>query len=151
MLKTMAASPIVLALANPYPEILPDDARAVRPDALVGTGRSDFPNQINNVLCFPYLFRGALDVGASQINTAMKVACVNALARLAREHVDAEGRSLFGPDRLIPHPLDTELLVELPAAVAQAAIDSGVATRPLHDLDQYRERLRALAESLARD
>ncbi|MFT4249084.1 MAG: malic enzyme-like NAD(P)-binding protein [Pseudomonas sp.] len=143
MLAAMAPSPIILALANPYPEILPDEARAVRPDALIGTGRSDFPNQINNVLCFPYLFRGALDVGASQINTAMKVASVNALARLAREHAD------FGPDRLIPHPLDAELLVELPAAVAQAAIDSGVATRPLHDLEHYRERLRGLAATLA--
>jgi malate dehydrogenase (oxaloacetate-decarboxylating)(NADP+) len=148
MLRTMAASPIVLALANPYPEILPDAARAVRPDALIGTGRSDFPNQINNVLCFPYLFRGALDVGASQITTAMKIACVNTLARLARQHVDAEGSSLFGPERLIPHPLDAELLVELPAAVAQAAIDSGVATRPITDMPAYRARLQRLAVAL---
>jgi malate dehydrogenase (oxaloacetate-decarboxylating)(NADP+) len=143
MLRTMAPSPIILALANPYPEILPDEARAMRPDALIGTGRSDFPNQINNVLCFPYLFRGALDVGASQINSAMKIACVHALAQLARAHAD------FGPERLIPHPLDSELLLELPAAVAQAAIASGVASRPFKDLQQYRQRLHTLAASLA--
>ena len=145
MLSAMAPSPIVLALANPYPEILPDQARAVRPDALIGTGRSDFPNQINNVLCFPYLFRGALDVGAKQINEAMKVACVQALAGLAREHAE------FGPERLIPHPLDSELLTALPIAVAQAAINSGVATRPVHDMAQYQDRLRTLGVALAAD
>jgi len=149
MLATMAPDPIVLALANPYPEILPDAARAVRSDVIVGTGRSDFPNQINNVLCFPYLFRGALDVGARQITTAMKVACVEALARIAREHTDAEGQALFGRERLIPHPMDRRLLVELPAAVASVATDAGLADRPLVDLAAYRERLAALAVHLA--
>jgi malate dehydrogenase (oxaloacetate-decarboxylating)(NADP+) len=148
MLATMAADPIVLALANPYPEILPAEARAVRSDVIVGTGRSDFPNQINNVLCFPYLFRGALDCGASQIDTGMKVACVQALARLALSQTDADGKAIFGRERLIPHPLDPRLLVELPAAVAQAAAASGVATRPIADIDGYRARLAQLAQDL---
>ncbi|MET1023776.1 MAG: malic enzyme-like NAD(P)-binding protein, partial [Pseudoxanthomonas sp.] len=148
MLATMAADPIVLALANPYPEILPAEARAVRSDVIVGTGRSDFPNQINNVLCFPYLFRGALDCGASQIDTGMKVACVQALARLALSQTDADGKAIFGRERLIPHPLDPRLLMELPAAVAQAAAASGVATRPIADIAGYRARLAQLAQDL---
>ncbi len=149
MLATMAADPIVLALANPYPEILPADARAVRSDVIVGTGRSDFPNQINNVLCFPYLFRGALDVGARRIDTGMKVACVQALAALARTAVDAQGVALFGRDALIPHPMDPRLLVELPSAVAEAAMAAGLAERPVADLAAYRQQLQALAVSLA--
>ncbi|MCL6619402.1 MAG: NADP-dependent malic enzyme [Thermomonas hydrothermalis] len=147
MVATMADNPIILALANPYPEIMPDVARAVRPDAIIATGRSDFPNQVNNALCFPYIFRGALDVGATQINEAMKLACVRAIARLARmESTDlgaAYGSEMptFGRDYLIPRPFDPRLLTELAPAVAQAAMESGVATRPLPDLDAYRERL----------
>lgn len=147
MVATMADNPIILALANPYPEIMPDVARAVRPDAIIATGRSDFPNQVNNALCFPYIFRGALDVGATQINEAMKLACVRAIARLARmESTDlgaAYGSEVptFGRDYLIPRPFDPRLLTELAPAVAQAAMESGVATRPLPDLDAYRERL----------
>jgi malate dehydrogenase (oxaloacetate-decarboxylating)(NADP+) len=147
MVATMADNPIILALANPYPEIMPDVARAVRPDAIIATGRSDFPNQVNNALCFPYIFRGALDVGATQINEAMKLACVRAIARLARmESTDlgaAYGSEVptFGRDYLIPRPFDPRLLTELAPAVAQAAMESGVATRPLPDLNAYRERL----------
>jgi len=142
MVRTMADRPIILALANPYPEILPDEVAQVRPDAIVGTGRSDFPNQINNVLCFPYLFRGTLDVGATEINTQMKTACVHALARLARSS------EAFGPNLLIPHPLDASLLIELPLAVVQAAMESGVATRPVQDIASYRARLHQLSERL---
>ncbi|MFO1039012.1 MAG: NADP-dependent malic enzyme [Geminicoccaceae bacterium] len=148
MLKGMAPNPLVLALANPTPEIMPDLARAARPDAIIATGRSDYPNQVNNVLCFPFIFRGALDVGATTINAAMEVACVEALAGLARtttpETVAATyglEQLTFGPDYLIPKPFDPRLAMELPAAVAKAAMDSGVATRPLPDLDGYRERL----------
>ncbi len=148
MVRTMADHPIILALANPYPEILPDEARRVRADAIIGTGRSDFPNQINNVLCFPYLFRGALDVGATEINTSMKIACVHALARLAREDASTGETSRFGPDHLIPNPLDPALLIELPAAVALAATQSRVATRPIHDIPAYRDKLRRLADQL---
>ena len=148
MVASMAARPIVLALANPTPEIQPEAARAVRPDCIIATGRSDFPNQVNNALCFPYIFRGALDVSASTINEAMKVACVRAIAKLARrEASDVAARAYggkaphFGPDYIIPTPFDPRLLVELATAVAQAAMDSGVATRPIEDMAAYRERL----------
>jgi malate dehydrogenase (oxaloacetate-decarboxylating)(NADP+) len=148
MVKTMAERPLILALANPVPEIMPDAARAARPDAVIATGRSDFPNQVNNVLCFPFIFRGALDVGATTINGAMKNACVEALADLAHaetsEIVAAAygGQSLrFGPDYLIPRPFDPRLIVELAPAVASAAMASGVATRPIADLEAYRDRL----------
>ncbi len=150
MVARMAARPIILALANPTPEILPDEARAVRPDAIIATGRSDFPNQVNNALCFPYIFRGALDVGATTINEAMKVACVHAIAELARrEASDVAARAYggasvsFGPDYIIPRPFDPRLIVQLAPAVARAAMESGVATRPIEDLHAYRERLNA--------
>jgi malate dehydrogenase (oxaloacetate-decarboxylating)(NADP+) len=147
MVATMADKPIILALANPHPEILPADAKAVRPDAIIGTGRSDYPNQVNNALCFPYIFRGALDVGATVINEAMKVACVHAIANLARREASDLGAAYgddipcFGPEYLIPRPFDPRLLVEVAAAVAQAAMDSGVALRPMADLRGYREKL----------
>ena len=148
MLATMAADPIVLALANPYPEILPSEARAVRDDVILGTGRSDFPNQINNVLCFPYLFRGALDVGARHITTGMKIACVEALAALARQAPFQPGAPEFGRDSLIPNPLDPRLLLELPVAVAKAAMADGVATRPVADMKVYRQCLASLSARL---
>ncbi len=148
MVKRMAEKPLILALANPVPEIMPDEAKAVRPDVIMATGRSDFPNQVNNVLCFPFIFRGALDVGATTINEEMKLACVQALADLAmaepsdvvqRAYV---GESLtFGPEYLIPKPFDPRLVIELSSAVARAAMDSGVATRPLEDLRAYRRSL----------
>jgi malate dehydrogenase (oxaloacetate-decarboxylating)(NADP+) len=148
MVKAMAKRPIILALANPVPEIMPDLAREVRPDALIATGRSDFPNQVNNVLCFPYIFRGALDVGATAINDEMKMACVHAIAELARmEASDVAAQAYggvmpkFGPDYLIPQPFDPRLLVHLSVATARAAMESGVATRPIKDLDAYREKL----------
>jgi len=148
MVATMADRPLILALANPVPEILPEAAKAVRPDAVIATGRSDYPNQVNNVLCFPFIFRGALDVGATTINEAMKIACVRALADLAlAETSDVVaaaygGEALgFGPDYLIPRPFDPRLIVELAPAVAKAAMDSGVATRPIDDLAAYRDRL----------
>jgi len=148
MVKAMADRPIILALANPVPEIMPDEARAVRPDALIATGRSDFPNQVNNVLCFPYIFRGALDVGATAINDEMKMACVHAIADLARmEASDVAAQAYggrvpkFGPEYLIPQPFDPRLLVHVATAVARAAMESGVATRPLDDMDAYTERL----------
>jgi malate dehydrogenase (oxaloacetate-decarboxylating)(NADP+) len=148
MVKTMAAKPIILALANPDPEILPEDAKTARPDAIIATGRSDYPNQVNNVLCFPYIFRGALDVGATTINDEMKIACVMALADLAMAesseivaNVYRDQELRFGPDYLIPKPFDPRLIVELAPAVAKAAMDSGVATRPIADLDGYRDRL----------
>ena len=144
----MNERPIIFALANPIPEILPEEAKAVRPDAIVATGRSDYPNQVNNVLCFPFLFRGALDVGARRISFEMKKACVEALARLARTTTPdtvamAYGLEnlTFGPDYLIPKPFDPRLIVEIPPAVAKAAMDSGVATRPVDDLDAYRRSL----------
>ena len=150
MVKTMAKKPLILALANPVPEILPEEVSKVRDDAIICTGRSDYPNQVNNVLCFPYIFRGALDVGATTINDEMKLACVKALAGLAREEtsehlVNAYGVNelQFGSDYLIPKPFDPRLVVELPSAVAQAAMDSGVATRPLNDMHAYREKLKA--------
>ncbi len=148
MVERMAKKPIILALANPIPEIMPDVAREARPDALIATGRSDFPNQVNNVLCFPYIFRGALDVGATVINDEMKMACVHAIAELARmEASDVSAAAYggaatkFGPDYLIPQPFDPRLLVQLAPAVAKAAMDSGAATRPIEDLEAYRERL----------
>jgi malate dehydrogenase (oxaloacetate-decarboxylating)(NADP+) len=150
MVARMAERPIILALANPMPEILPEEAKAVRPDCIIATGRSDYPNQVNNALCFPYIFRGALDVGATTINEAMKVACVHAIAELARrEGSDVAARAYggqmptFGPDYLIPQPFDPRLLVQLAPAVARAAMESGVATRPIDDLRAYHEKLNA--------
>ncbi len=147
-LEKMAEKPLIMALANPVPEIMPELAREVRPDAVIATGRSDFPNQVNNVLCFPFLFRGALDVGASQINSEMKMACVRAIADLAMEEpsdiVRAAygGQNLtFGPDYLIPRPFDPRLMEKVPFAVAQAAMESGVAERPIADLEAYRAKL----------
>ncbi|KQY50507.1 NADP-dependent malic enzyme [Lysobacter sp. Root494] len=147
MVATMADKPIILALANPYPEILPEDAKKVRPDCIIATGRSDYPNQVNNALCFPYIFRGALDVGATEINEAMKLACVRAIAQIARmESSDLAGAyggeiPKFGPDYLIPRPFDPRLLVILAPAVARAAMDSGMATRPILDMKAYEEKL----------
>ena len=148
MVKTMADQPIIMALANPTPEIMPEDAIEARPDAIIATGRSDYPNQVNNVLCFPYIFRGALDVGATTVNAEMQMACVLALAELTRlEASDVStaaygGKPLkFGRDYLIPKPFDPRLLVHLAPATARAAMDSGVATRPIEDLDAYREKL----------
>ncbi|ALN83902.1 NADP-dependent malic enzyme [Lysobacter capsici] len=147
MVATMADKPIILALANPYPEILPEDAKAVRPDCIIATGRSDYPNQVNNALCFPYIFRGALDVGATVINEEMKLACVRAIAALARMESSDLGSAYggdvptFGSEYLIPRPFDPRLLVMLAPAVAKAAMDSGVATRPIADMDAYEEKL----------
>lgn len=147
MVATMGPKPIILALANPYPEILPEDAKAVRPDCIIATGRSDYPNQVNNALCFPYIFRGALDVGATVINEEMKLACVRAIAALARmESSDLGGAyggevPTFGSEYLIPRPFDPRLLVMLAPAVAKAAMDSGVAARPITDMDAYEEKL----------
>jgi malate dehydrogenase (oxaloacetate-decarboxylating)(NADP+) len=146
--KTMAPKPLVFALANPTPEILPEEVKAVRPDAIIATGRSDYPNQVNNVLCFPFIFRGALDVGATRITEEMKLACVHAIADLAQaEQSDVvamayENEDLsFGPEYIIPKPFDPRLIVRIAPAVAKAAVDSGVATRPITDYDAYRERL----------
>jgi malate dehydrogenase (oxaloacetate-decarboxylating)(NADP+) len=148
MVAMMAARPLILALANPNPEILPEDVRSVRDDAVIATGRSDYPNQVNNVLCFPFIFRGALDVGATTITQAMEVAAVHAIAALAQEEQSevvasayGDGNLSFGPDYLIPRPFDPRLMIRIAPAVAQAAIDSGVATRPLADLDAYRTQL----------
>jgi malate dehydrogenase (oxaloacetate-decarboxylating)(NADP+) len=144
----MAKSPLILALANPEPEIMPDVAKAARPDAVIATGRSDFPNQVNNVLCFPFIFRGALDVGATTINEEMKLACVRAIADLAMaEQSDIVAHAYqienmrFGPEYLIPKPFDPRLIVMIAPAVARAAMDSGVATRPITDFEAYREKL----------
>ncbi|TYK71010.1 NADP-dependent malic enzyme [Comamonas sp. Z1] len=148
MVNTMADKPIILALANPEPEIRPELAKAVRPDCIIATGRSDYPNQVNNVLCFPYIFRGALDCGATKITEAMKLACVREIAALAKQDVSDEvaaayqGKELtFGPDYLIPTPFDTRLILRIAPAVAQAAAESGVATRPIEDIAAYRESL----------
>jgi len=148
MVKTMASQPIILALANPEPEIRPELAKAVRPDCIIATGRSDYPNQVNNVLCFPYIFRGALDCGATKITEAMKLACVRQIAQLAKENISEEvanayaGKELaFGPDYLIPTPFDSRLILKIAPAVAQAAADSGVATRPIEDMEAYKESL----------
>jgi malate dehydrogenase (oxaloacetate-decarboxylating)(NADP+) len=148
MLKNMAAQPLILALANPTPEILPEEAKAVRPDAIIATGRSDYPNQVNNVLCFPYIFKGALDVGATTINEEMKIACVEAIAELAMAEpseivAKAYGGSnmKFGPEYIIPKPFDPRLIIRIAPAVAKAAIESGVATRPIEDFKVYRQKL----------
>ncbi len=148
MVKTMAANPLILALANPDPEILPPLAKAVRPDAIVCTGRSDYPNQVNNVLCFPFIFRGALDVSATAINEEMKLAAVHAIADLALAEQSevvtsayGETELSFGPEYLIPKPFDPRLIVKIAPAVAKAAMDSGVATRPIKDFDAYIEKL----------
>jgi malate dehydrogenase (oxaloacetate-decarboxylating)(NADP+) len=148
MVKSMADRPIILALANPEPEIRPELAKAARPDCIIATGRSDYPNQVNNVLCFPYIFRGALDCGATKINEAMKLACVREIAALAKAETSDEvaaaypGRELkFGPDYLIPTPFDVRLILRIAPAVARAAMDSGVATRPIADLEAYRQSL----------
>jgi malate dehydrogenase (oxaloacetate-decarboxylating)(NADP+) len=145
MVRNMAAQPLILALANPTPEILPEEVRAVRSDAVIATGRSDYPNQVNNVLCFPFIFRGALDVGATTITRAMEIAAVHAIADLARqEQSDIVAAAYggvndlaFGPEYLIPKPFDPRLIVKIAPAVAKAAMDSGVATRPIADLDAY--------------
>jgi len=148
MVKTMADKPIILALANPEPEIRPELAKAVRPDCIIATGRSDYPNQVNNVLCFPYIFRGALDCGATKITEAMKLACVREIAALAKAETSDEvaaayaGQELvFGPDYLIPKPFDARLILRIAPAVALAAQQSGVAARPIEDFDAYRSSL----------
>ncbi|HEY9024396.1 MAG TPA: NADP-dependent malic enzyme, partial [Burkholderiaceae bacterium] len=148
MVKSMAARPIILALANPEPEIRPELAKSVRPDCIIATGRSDYPNQVNNVLCFPYIFRGALDCGATRITEAMKIACVKEIADLAKAEISGEvaaaypGRELrFGPDYLIPTPFDSRLILRIAPAVAKAAEASGVATRPIKDVEGYVQSL----------
>ncbi|MGF6272934.1 malate dehydrogenase (oxaloacetate-decarboxylating)(NADP+) [Massilia sp. UYP11] len=148
MVKTMADKPVILALANPEPEIRPEVAKAARPDVIIATGRSDYPNQVNNVLCFPYIFRGALDCGATRITDEMKLACVTAIAELAEAEASDvvalayEGQDLtFGPDYIIPKPFDPRLLAAIAPRVAEAAAASGVATRPIEDMDAYRDKL----------
>src|SRR5271165_1581643 len=149
MVRSMAPTPLILALANPTPEILPEEVRAVRGDAVIDTGRSDYPNQVNNVLCFPFIFRGALDVGATTITRPMEIAAVHAIAELARqEQSDIVAAAYggiqdlaFGPDYLIPKPFDPRLIVKIAPAVAKAAMESGVATRPIADLEAYGQRL----------
>ncbi|OPF65529.1 NADP-dependent malic enzyme [Hydrogenophaga sp. H7] len=148
MVKSMGRQPIILALANPEPEIRPEVAKAARPDCIIATGRSDYPNQVNNVLCFPYIFRGALDCGATKITEEMKMACVRQIADLTKAETSDEvaaayaGQDLvFGPDYLIPKAFDTRLILKIAPAVAQAAADSGVATRPITDMDAYRQSL----------
>ena len=149
MVKDMAKAPIIFAMANPEPEIRPEQARAARPDAIIATGRSDYPNQVNNVLGFPFIFRGALDVRASAINDEMKIAAANAIAELARQRVPEEVAAAygvqhsFGPEYIIPAPFDPRLMEEVSVAVAQAAMDSGVSTKPILDVDAYRLALRA--------
>ncbi len=148
MVKSMADAPLIMALANPTPEIMPEEAMAARPDAIICTGRSDYPNQVNNALCFPFIFRGALDVGATTINEAMKLACVKALSELTMAETSATVADVygdvplqFGPEYLIPKPFDPRLILELPPAVARAAMKSGVATRPITDFKAYRQQL----------
>ncbi|MEN5165391.1 NADP-dependent malic enzyme [Achromobacter kerstersii] len=148
MVKTMADRPLILALANPEPEIRPEVAKAARPDCIIATGRSDYPNQVNNVLCFPFIFRGAMDAGASRITEEMKLACVKAIAELAQAEQNDEvarayaGQELsFGPDYIIPKPFDPRLIFQIAPAVAQAAADSGVAARPIEDIEAYRQKL----------
>src|SRR5690348_15149928 len=150
MVKSMRKAPIIFAMANPDPEITPEDAKAVRPDAIVATGRSDYPNQVNNVLGFPYIFRGALDVRAKTINEEMKIAAAYALAELAREDVPDEvaaayrgARPVYGPDYIIPVPFDPRLIARVSAAVAKAAMDSGVARRQIKDMAAYQYELSA--------
>ncbi|MCB9965356.1 MAG: NADP-dependent malic enzyme [Rhodospirillales bacterium] len=148
MVASMADAPLIMALANPTPEVLPEVAKAAKADCVVCTGRSDYPNQVNNVLCFPFIFRGALDVGATKINEEMKLACVDAIADLARKEAPAEVASVyvnenleFGPEYLIPKPFDPRLIINLPIAVAKAAMESGVATRPIQDFEAYKQKL----------
>ncbi|WP_101047345.1 NADP-dependent malic enzyme [Macromonas nakdongensis] len=148
MVKSMGPQPIILALANPEPEIRPELAKIARPDCIIATGRSDYPNQVNNVLCFPYIFRGALDCGATKITEEMKLACVRQIADLAKADISEEvasayvGQELtFGPEYLIPKPFDSRLILKIAPAVAQAAADSGVATRPITDMEAYKETL----------
>ncbi|UXM95648.1 NADP-dependent malic enzyme [Bartonella sp. HY329] len=156
MVKSMAANPIIFAMANPDPEITPEEVAAIRSDAIVATGRSDYPNQVNNVLCFPYMFRGALDVRASTINDKMKEAAAYALANLAREEVPDDvaaayqgNRPRFGPNYIIPVPFDPRLLAAIPVAVAKAAMESGVARKPIEDLDAYANELAARRDPIA--
>ncbi|MEO6984802.1 MAG: NADP-dependent malic enzyme [Paralcaligenes sp.] len=151
MVKSMGPRPLILALANPEPEIRPEVAKAARPDCIIATGRSDYPNQVNNVLCFPFIFRGALDSGASRVTEEMKLACVKAIAELAQAEQNDEvanayaGEELsFGPDYIIPKPFDPRLIVKIAPAVAQAAADSGVAARPIEDMEAYRQKLMSL-------
>ena len=148
MVKSMAARPLVFALANPTPEILPEEVKAIRDDAIIATGRSDYPNQVNNVLCFPFIFRGALDVGATTVNEQMKLACVHAISALAlAEPSDVvaaaygDQAQIFGPEYLIPKPFDPRLIIEIAPAVAEAAMQSGVARRPIKDFALYRQQL----------
>ena len=148
MVKKMAPNPLVFVLANPNPEITPADVKEVRPDAIIATGRTDYPNQVNNVLCFPFIFRGALDVGATTITREMEVAAVNAVAELAQaEQSDIVATAYgtanltFGPEYLIPKPFDPRLITIIAPAVAKAAMDSGVATRPIHDFSVYQDQL----------
>ncbi|MFM8823107.1 MAG: NADP-dependent malic enzyme, partial [Limnohabitans sp.] len=150
MVKKMAAKPLIFALANPNPEILPEDVKAVRDDAIMATGRTDYPNQVNNVLCFPYIFRGALDSGATTITPEMEIAAVYAIAELAQaEHSEVVAAAyageplVFGPEYLIPKPFDPRLMIKIAPAVAQAAAESGVASRPIADMEAYRERLQS--------
>src|SRR5438105_9092022 len=153
IVKAMAEKPLVMALANPTPEIMPDEARKARPDAMICTGRSDFPNQVNNVLCFPFIFRGALDVGATAINEEMKKAAVDAIAQLARDPpVDAIAQGFdsgesqgFGPGSLIPSPFDPRLILRIAPAVAKAAMTSGVASRPIANFEDYAAQLERFA------
>src|SRR5258707_37568 len=156
MVRAMADKPIIFAMANPDPEITPEDVRAVRSDAIIATGRSDYPNQVNNVLGFPYIFRGALDVHASTINDAMKIAAAEALARLAREDVPDEvaaaysgERLTYGPEYIIPAPFDPRLIWAVPSAVAKAAMDSGVARKPILDMAAYQRSLRGRLDPTA--
>src|SRR2546421_1764391 len=156
MVRAMAQKPIIFAMANPDPEITPEEVRAVRSDAIVATGRSDYPNQVNNVLGFPYIFRGALDVHASTINDAMKIAAAEALAELAREDVPDEvaaaysgNRLQYGPEYIVPTPFDPRLIWAVPSAVAKAAMESGVARRPIKDMNAYRTSLRGRLDPTA--
>ena len=155
MVKSMAAKPIIFAMANPDPEITAEEVAEVRDDAIMATGRSDYPNQVNNVLGFPYIFRGALDVRASTINMEMKIAAAHALADLAREDVPDEvaaaygARPKFGPDYIIPVPFDPRLISTVPPAVAKAAMDTGVARKPIVDMDAYRQQLSARRDPIA--
>lgn len=154
MVKKMAPNPLILAMSNPTPEIMPEKAKAARPDAILATGRSDYPNQVNNVLCFPFIFRGALDCGATVINDAMKQACVKAIADLVHREASedvavayADEVLKFGPEYLIPKPFDPRLIEEVPIAVVKAAMESGVATRPIEDLEAYRHKLHSYVSS----
>ena len=153
MIRGMAEKPIIMALANPYPEISYEDAQEARPDALIATGRSDYPNQVNNVIGFPYIFRGALDTRARTINDQMKIAAAKAIAALAKEPVPEDvlkaynADSLaFGPDYMIPKALDSRLLETVSTAVAKAAMESGAARRPIKDWDKYKEHLRSVVK-----